>query len=243
MKKFSYYHLGMIGINLLLCILAFQGFFDGKDLLPVLIGGIFILMGSLVLFLRKKDRLNYHIIGLVLVMGSSYAVYHIHFNIYNQQKALASRDNSIEILQGHKAPEVTFAYQYNQSENLDFQAYISKNKYTVLNFWATWCSPCLKEMPILNDFYVQNQSREIGVIGFTDFTREKIKELQKIEKVMNRLQISYPILVDSTLSVRTAYRADILPATVLLDQEGNVVDYQVGIEGAKKIMKYVNDYL
>ena len=65
----------------------------------------------------------------------------------------------------------------------------------------------------------------------------------KIKKVIDKLEISYPILVDSSTNVRSGYKADVLPATVLLDSEGKVVDYQIGLDGAEKIMQYVNVHL
>ena len=98
-------------------------------------------------------------------------------------------------------------------------------------------------MPILEDFYQENRKKGVGLIGFTDFRKEDKDAIEKIKNHVSRLQISYPILIDTTTNVRRNYKADVLPASVLIDQTGKVLDYQVGIDGAEKIMNYVKDHL
>lgn len=92
---------------------------------------------------------------------------------------------------------------------------------------------------MLQEFYEENKDAGVGLIGFTDYLEDGDKELQKIEKIINRLFLTYPIVADSSTSVRVKYKADILPATVLVDQNGVVLDYQIGMDGAKEIMKVI----
>ncbi len=96
-------------------------------------------------------------------------------------------------------------------------------------------------MPMLQKFYQENKDAGVGLIGFTDYLEDGDKELQKIEKIINRLSLTYPIVADTLTTVRVKYKADILPAPVLVDQNGVVLDYQIGVDGAKKIMKYVEE--
>lgn len=233
----------LVSINIVLSIFAYQGLFEGKDLLPIVIGGLFVLIGLLLLWFNRTNSSGYQLLGFAFVVLSSLGLYHIHFNIYNASKVSISRENSLQVLEGNKAPAITFMHHLNTSDRLNVETYIANHRFTILNFWATWCSPCLKEMPLLDDFYQANKDRNIGVIGFTDFRGEKEMELKKINKVIDKLEISYPLLIDSTTRVRSAYKADVLPATVLLNSEGEVLDYQIGLDGAEKIMNYINDNL
>ena len=95
-------------------------------------------------------------------------------------------------------------------------------------------------MPLLDEFYVERK-HDVAVIGFTEFTRNPTKELQKITALIEKLNISYPTLIDSSTRVRATYKADILPATVLLDRTGKVLDYQIGIDGATNIMNFIKE--
>ncbi|MBX2873349.1 MAG: TlpA family protein disulfide reductase [Saprospiraceae bacterium] len=244
MKKISPFLLLLILINIALGVLAFTGFFEGKDLLPILLGGLFVVAGLVFLFVKRKEMAMAKLVGFAILLASSWAVNHLHFNVYSAQKVSESRENSIEILQGSQAPTLTYSQSFNQVGEEAFSTYVKNHEFTILNFWATWCAPCLKEMPLLDEFYQKNQGRKIGLVGFTDYrSRGKDeKELNKIKNIVDKLHISYPILVDSTTKVRAAYRADVLPATVLIDNAGNVLDYQIGIDGAEKIMAYVSEH-
>lgn len=236
--------LPLIGVNVLLAGSAYFGVFEGKDLLPILLGGLFVLSGTLFLLVKRKTLKRPQVIGFLGLVLSAAAVSHVHFNVYGKQKTNTSRAHSMQTLEGNSAPNLSYVHTFNHSDQ-PIPAYLSEHKYTILNFWATWCTPCLKEMPLLDEFYQAHQSQSIGLIGFTDYRAKggADTELQKIKHTLDKLEVSYPILVDSSTTVRTAYRADVLPATVLIDQKGKVLDYQIGIDGAKKIMDFVVEAL
>ena len=58
----------------------------------------------------------------------------------------------------------------------------SGNRFTILNFWATWCAPCVEEMPMLSKFYNETKMEGISVIGVAIDNEKNVKEfLQKIK--------------------------------------------------------------
>lgn len=90
---------------------------------------------------------------------------------------------------------------------------------TLVNFWATWCRPCLREMPILQDIAEQNAAR-MNVVGIA------IDDPGQVAEFVARLQISYPILI-GTSDVRETQKRfgnpdGMLPYSVLLDADGIV---------------------
>lgn len=229
----------LLVINLILITLAFNGVFDGKDMLPVLLGALLFLIAAFTLFIKRNEQIKLRILMVIFLGMSSYGVVYAHFDLYSAQKTNQSRDNSMLVLKDKKAPTITFVHSFNINDSLQIENHLTNNKYTIINFWATWCQPCLREMPMLQEFYEENKDAGIGLIGFTDYQEGENQELQKIEKIINRLSLTYPIVADSSTSVRVMYKADILPATVLVDENGVVLDYQIGVDGAKEIMKYV----
>ncbi|WP_224484030.1 TlpA disulfide reductase family protein [Robertkochia aurantiaca] len=243
MKILKHAQLVLVTLNILLAILAYRGFFQGKDILPVVFAIVSVLLGLIFIWISRTALPKYRLIGFALVVMSALGLYHVHFNIYNAERMEASRSRSMEALEKNKAPAVTFVHAINIMDAFNVDTYTAGNRFTILNFWATWCAPCLKEMPMLDEFYRTHKDQRVGVIGFTEFQGDELEAMNRIRETIHQVEVQYPILIDSTTAVRVAYKADILPATVLLNQNGEVVDYQIGIDGAKKIMRFVTEQM
>lgn len=95
-----------------------------------------------------------------------------------------------------------------------------RGKKIILNFWATWCPPCKKEMPEMQAFYEKHHS-EIEVIGINVTGLEH--RLSDVEKYIQKNSYTYPILLDKELDVsRKHYMAFSLPTTYFIGTDGIV---------------------
>jgi peroxiredoxin len=93
-----------------------------------------------------------------------------------------------------------------------------KGKVVLVDFWATFCVPCVKAMPKLQKLHDEHAAQGFTMIGIaTDEQGEK-----KVRPFMGKMKISYPILVD-TASVWKAYDVETLPALFLIDRTGRIV--------------------
>lgn len=96
-----------------------------------------------------------------------------------------------------------------------------KGKILLVNFWATWCPPCIEEMPELSKIQEKFRDRGVIVLGIST------DDLQKTKSFTDGLPVSYPILVGDMsamdLSQLLGNNRGILPFSVLIDQNGNVV--------------------
>lgn len=98
---------------------------------------------------------------------------------------------------------------------VDLRAF--KGKWVLLNFWATWCGPCRKEIPSLEK--IENQARSnMVVLGISESLDGKKKLLQFVHEH----KMTYPILIDGLGHVADEYRVHALPRSVLIDPQGNV---------------------
>ena len=138
MKQLKHFHVASALFILLLSFLAFKGFFVGMDLLPIVIGGVFIVIGLIVLLMKKGTYLKYRIWTFAAMTVSALVLNHVHFNVYSAKRKAQSEQNSIALLKGHQAPSITFLHQLNSTKELDFSEYIGEQQYTILNFWGTW---------------------------------------------------------------------------------------------------------
>jgi cytochrome c biogenesis protein CcmG, thiol:disulfide interchange protein DsbE len=92
-------------------------------------------------------------------------------------------------------------------------------KVVLVNYWATWCAPCRKEMPTFDAFYRRYHDRGLEIIGISiDFDRD-IKKVQKAAGVL-----SYPVAVLAGLSEDGFGRQEGVPITYVIDTEGVVRD-------------------
>jgi len=101
-----------------------------------------------------------------------------------------------------------------------------QGKPLVINFWATWCVPCVEEMPLLNAFYQQNASKSWQVIGLA------IDQPSSVKKFLARHPIDYPIfqagLLGTELTKTLGDDQEGLPFTIVLDAEGHLKQRKLG---------------
>jgi len=96
----------------------------------------------------------------------------------------------------------------------------------LVNVWASWCGPCIEEMPELERFAASQGTSGIQVIGLALDTPEAIQDF------LARVPVSYPILVETPgptdASVWLGNRKGVLPYTVLVGADGKIVKQKVG---------------
>ncbi len=99
-------------------------------------------------------------------------------------------------------------------------------KSLILNFWATWCAPCRREIPLLQSLHGEWAGRDVQVIGIAVDYRDKVL------KYADDLKISYPLLIgeQDALDVAAAFgmRSPVFPFTVFTDRRGQVVALYIG---------------
>lgn len=99
-----------------------------------------------------------------------------------------------------------------------------RGKLVLINFWATWCSPCLTEMPELNKLYHQYKDRGFALLAINTDSEQK----KRIETIANKLALDFPILLDEEDQVSRQFGVSGMPATYLVDENGRLIGYIAG---------------
>jgi peroxiredoxin len=106
-----------------------------------------------------------------------------------------------------------------------------KGQVVLINFWATWCGPCRKEMPLLEQLYQRYEP-----LGFTLLGVNVEEQAGDAEKFLGEVPVSFPVLWDPENQVSKLYDVSAMPSTVLVDRQGNMRflhhGYQEGYENA-----------
>ncbi len=127
-----------------------------------------------------------------------------------------------EDLTGKPSPDFSLMDVSGQSRNVSEW----QGKVLVINFWATWCPPCLEEIPHfikLQDKYGDQGLQFLGIA---------LEDVDAVTSFANKLGINYPLLVGEQevikLGVKLGNRIGGLPYTVILDRSGNINFIKVG---------------
>ena len=91
----------------------------------------------------------------------------------------------------------------------------------IINFWATWCAPCRKEMPLLNNYYLTRNADQANVLGIA------IDEIDQVNSFIAELGIDFPVLVGQSEAyelMQTLGNSILtLPYTILVNNEGRII--------------------
>ncbi len=124
--------------------------------------------------------------------------------------------NQLENVKG-QSPPLTFS-MVNDSGSVNIQDF--KGKVVLLNFWATWCKPCLAEMPDLNRLHETYKDKGLAVIVLSDESRDRL--IKFMEK--KPMQVVSGFVTEFSWATMGSER----PVTFLIDRKGVVVDYYTG---------------
>ncbi len=130
------------------------------------------------------------------------------------------------------APDFTLKSLSGKNIKLSEQA----GNVVMLNFWASWCGPCRKEMPLMDDLY-----KKYKKLGFVILGVNVEQELKLAKSFLADTPVDFPILFDASNQVSKAYDVIAMPTTVMIDRNGKVryihKGYKAGDE--KKYKKMV----
>ena len=109
---------------------------------------------------------------------------------------------------------------------------------TLVNLWASWCAPCLKEMPELQAFASEQAANGVQVVGIA------LDDAASAKAMLGRLGITYPNLIDTPgpadAGVRLGNLAGVLPYSILVSTEGRVLKMKIGpFENRQDIERWI----
>jgi peroxiredoxin len=106
-----------------------------------------------------------------------------------------------------------------------------RGKVVLVNFWATWCPPCRKEMPDLNALYQRFQDQGFVILAISD------EEEAKVTPFITERKISYPILLDPGRKVNDLFEVEGIPKSFVYDREGKLVAQSIDMRTQKQFLE------
>ncbi len=150
---------------------------------------------------------------------------------------LPARSAPMAVAQNDPAPPVVGEDLSGNLVRLDWGA----SELTLVNFWATWCPPCLREIPLLEELHDRHSAQGLRVVGVC---KDRLSPAE-IAAWLEPLGVSYTIFTDGRFISRAWGGVGVLPTSFLVDREGVVLRRYVGgaEEGTAALARDVEAYL
>ena len=129
----------------------------------------------------------------------------------NEEEKNRANETTVGLEIGNMAPD----FQLTTLEGEEVSLSDFRGKRVMINFWATWCGPCRVEMPDMEDFYLKND-----VIILAINLTETEPSVQQVQDFVDEFYLSFPILLDETITVATEYEIRPIPTSFLVDSNG-----------------------
>lgn len=133
-------------------------------------------------------------------------------------RLIAFSPKTIEVMD----QKVLSTYQWqlvdSSGKSISLEAY--KGKIIFVNFWATWCPPCIAEMPSIQDLYEDYEDKIVFLFVTTD-------SFEKANAFINKEKLTLPVY-QSVTNPPIEMESSTIPATYLIDKQGNLIVSKIG---------------
>jgi peroxiredoxin len=106
-----------------------------------------------------------------------------------------------------------------------------RGKVVLLNFWATWCPPCRKEMPDLETLYQQFKDQGLVILAISD------EDAGKVRPFVAQRKVTYPILLDPGRKVNELFQIEGIPKTFVYDRNGKLVAQSIDMRTRRQFLE------
>lgn len=139
------------------------------------------------------------------------------------QKEPGKKDEGPVVALGAPAPDFTFPSLAGPPISLSDH----RGKVVLVNIWATWCPPCIEELPSLQNLYVKMKEKgqpfEILAVDIDALGAEPVR------KFVDRFKLTFPIPLDPRGTIKKLYRTTGIPETFIVDKRGILVKKVIGV--------------
>lgn len=126
---------------------------------------------------------------------------------------------------GREAPD----FDLTLLDGETFKLSAHRGKIVVIDFWATWCPPCLESLPYVVKIHDAVSEEDVVFVGVS---LDRIGQESRVKQMMDRFNMTYPIGIDGKGKIAQLYDASSIPTMVVVDRDGKIIDRTVGFSPA-----------
>ncbi len=164
----------------------------------------------------QENKNNYRPVILVFLMITSVLV----LLLLNQKSLFFKSEKQVPLAIGLPAPDFTFPGLDGKMVSLSDY----RGKVVLVNIWATWCPPCVEEMPSMEKLYQKLKGKDFEILAVS------IDSLgvKAVAPFMKKHKLTFPALINSAGTLRTSYRTTGIPESFIINKDGILVEKIIG---------------
>ncbi len=131
-----------------------------------------------------------------------------------------------------------YNYHFVDKNNTVFNLAQAKGQVILINYWATWCPPCIAEMPSLQKLYNQYQHKIIFLFVTTD-------NFNQVNAFLNKNKYTFKVYRENDDAFSSNFKINTIPRTLLIDKQGTIIIDETGAANwnSKKVRKTIDQLL
>jgi thiol-disulfide isomerase/thioredoxin len=133
-------------------------------------------------------------------------------------------------LAGREAPE----FQVKSLGGKTFGLDALKGKPVLLDFWATWCAPCRRSMPVLDKLALELKNTDLVILGVNTGEDRKV-----VEAFLKKRPFEYPAVLSGESGILESYQVTAYPTFILIGRDGKIVANDIGFGGEDQLRRMV----
>ncbi|MCR6096566.1 thiol-disulfide oxidoreductase ResA [Salipaludibacillus agaradhaerens] len=172
--------------------------------------------------MKRRRLIIRSAILLVMVIAVGYTLY----NQFSEERGVVDT--------GDIAPN--FVLEDMEGNRLELNELRGEGVY--VNFWATYCTYCREKMSYFEEFYEEYAEKGVKIVSVN------VDETTlQVERHKDRQGLSYPLYIDRNMLVSNAYGVHSLPAAFLIDEDGEVIERQVGAQTKEEVLAALDELI
>ncbi|PEA53371.1 thiol:disulfide interchange protein [Bacillus pseudomycoides] len=183
-------------------------------------------------------------IVVVLLGLAGYAIYEQFgkekVEVADDQKQSTGDEKEVIAQNGIEIGKVAPDFELSKLDGTKVKLSDLKGKKVIVNFWATWCGPCQREMPDMQEFYNKYQ-KDVEILAVNYTASEGTDGKEKVRKFAEEKGVTFPILLDTDIKVTTTYKVLTIPTSYFVDTKGVIQDKFIGPMTVQEMEKRVAD--
>lgn len=144
------------------------------------------------------------------------------------------------VMAGSKAPKLE-GKDVVSGKPFNWDATLKNNKVLIIDFWASWCKPCKKELPFLSKLYGKLKSKGLAVVA-VNIDKQASNMSGFLDEVKKKgAQVRFPVIHDPKQSIPPRYEPPTMPTSYIVDSTGKVCKRHAGFTPGKEDKEIIAD--
>ena len=110
---------------------------------------------------------------------------------------------------------------------------LEADKLIIVDFWATWCKPCLQSIPKLNELSKEFKNKNVGFIGISI---DSPRNISKVKPLVKAMKVEYPILLDPNNEVMADFNITAIPTLLIINHKNDIVYFHEGYKQGDEVV-------